>query len=293
MYTQFFGNFLLSKGILTSEELLAAMEKQASVHIKLGTLAIHQGLLTASEVDKIVIIQTHADKKFGEIAIEEGYLTEDEVEGLLAAQKPDYLLLGQILIEEGKLTNSDFENLISDYQSQNEIYEFNSDNEMRNMVFRLLSNVCQFDNTISSETTIDYLRLLFTNLIRFIGNDFTPLDPIMCDDYPTNYCVVQYIFGKISIRAAIDMDEETGVVFASRYADETFREFDEYAKASLEDFMNLHNGLFNVNMSNERSIELTLCPPEIHNNDVISFESGSHIFPIIFPFGTVNFILAF
>lgn len=294
MYTQFFGNFLLNKGILSSEELIRAMEKQASVHLKLGTLAIHEGLLTAPEVDNIVIIQTHKDKKFGEIAVEEGYLTQEQVDQLLAAQKPDYLLLGQILIESGKLTNSDFENLLSDYQSQNEIYDLDSHTHQMSLVTKLVDNFCEFKDKETVRIASDYLTLLFNNLVRFIGNDFTPLDPVLCmDGYPTNHCVAQHISGKISIHAAIDTDTSTAVTFASRYAGETFPTFDEYARASVEDFMNLHNGLFNVNMSNNHSIELTLCPPEVHSGDILEFDGLTYILPVIFSFGMIHFILSF
>lgn len=292
MFTQFFGNFLLSRGVLSTAELVAAMKKQADVHLKLGTIAIHEGLLTASEVDNIIIMQTHQDKKFGELAIENGYLTEEQVNTLLDSQKPDYLLIGQILIEEGKLTNADFENLISDYQSQNEILDLNANVEQKDIVKTLLQKFCEFDDHIAADTATEYLTLLFNNLIRFIGNDFTLLDPIPCEDYPTNYCIAQHIAGKISIQAAMDMHEDTAVAFASRYAKEAFEDFSEYAKAALEDFLNLHNGLFNVNMSNSRSIELSLCPPEVHSGDVLDFHKQSYIFPAIFSFGTVQFIVA-
>lgn len=293
MFTQFFGNFLLSRGIVSTAELVAAMKKQADVHLKLGTIAIHEGLLTASEVDSIVILQTHQDKKFGELAVENGYLTEAQVKTLLDAQKPDYLLLGQILIEDGRLTNRDFENLISDYQSQNEILDLDANVEQREMVKKLLHNFLHYNEETTAETAVEYLTLLFNNLVRFIGNDFTPLDPMTCTDYPTNYCVVQHISGQISIQAAMDMNTDTSVTFASRYAGESFPDFNEYAKASLEDFLNLHNGLFNVNMSNSHSIELALCPPEVHTDDTLHFETPSYILPVIFPFGTVNFVAAF
>lgn len=293
MFTQFFGNFLLSKGVITTSDLLDAMQKQADVHLKLGTIAIHKGFLTASEVDNIVIMQTHQDKRFGELAIEYGYLTPDQVQALLDSQKPDYLLLGQILIEEGKLTNSDFENLITDYQSQNEILDIESDEIQKDIIKRLLDDFCEFKDVEEADIAVEYLTLLFNNLVRFIGNDFTPLDPIMCEDYPSNYCIAQHISGKISIQAAMDMSEDTALIFASRYANETFQSFNEYAKASLEDFLNLHNGLFNVNMSNNRSVELTLCPPEVHSGDLVDFHVTTYVLPIIFPFGTVQFILAF
>ena len=62
MYTQFFGNYLLSQGYVTQEQLFEAMQKQSSQRMKLGTLAMHAGLMTAAEVDQIVILQTHYDK---------------------------------------------------------------------------------------------------------------------------------------------------------------------------------------------------------------------------------------
>lgn len=49
MYTQFFGNFLLSKGYITNEQLFDALKEKAQKHAKLGTLAIHSGLMTAAE----------------------------------------------------------------------------------------------------------------------------------------------------------------------------------------------------------------------------------------------------
>ncbi len=294
MYTQFFGNFLLNKDVISPEELIKAMEKQAAIHIKFGTLAIHEGLLTASEVDHIVIIQTHKNKRFGEIAIEEGYLTKEQVDFVLEKQKPSYLLLGQILIEDGKLSNSDFENLISDYQSQYEIFDLESDEEQNNLVTGLFSSFGEPGNEPISQTAIDYLTLLFNNLIRFIGDDFTPLDLVAYqEDYPTNYCISQHISGNISIHSAMDMDTDTAINFASRYANEDFSSFDEYARASLEDFLNLHNGLYNVNMSNERSVELSLTPPEVHSDDVLEFEPPSYLMPIMFPFGILHFILGF
>lgn len=294
MYTQFFGNFLLSRGILTAEELVDVMEKQSSVHLKLGTIAIHEGLLTASEVDKIVLSQTRQDKRFGEIAVEDGYLTQEQLDKLLAAQKPDYLLLGQILIEEGKLTNTDFENLLSDYQSQNEIYDLETDSEQKSLVENLLHDFCEFKDERTAQIAVDYLTLLFNNLVRFIGNDYMPLDPVSCKDgYPTNYCVVQHVSGKIAIQSALDMDTATGIAFASRYVGENYSTFDEYAKAAIEDFMNLQNGLFNVNMSNHHSVELSLCPPEIHSGDILEFSSSTYTLPVIFPFGMIRFIFAF
>ncbi len=47
MYTQFFGNFLLSKSAVPADKLVDALERQSSSYLKLGTLAIHAGLLNS------------------------------------------------------------------------------------------------------------------------------------------------------------------------------------------------------------------------------------------------------
>ena len=63
MYAQFFGNYLLSKHIVTPEQLIQAIEEQHIRHIKVGLLAINAGLMTAEQVDKILLRQTEENKQ--------------------------------------------------------------------------------------------------------------------------------------------------------------------------------------------------------------------------------------
>ena len=86
------------------------------------------------------------------------------------------------------------------------------------------------------------------------------------------------------------MPETACIAFASRYVGETFTAFDEYVQSSLEDFLNLHNGLFNVNVSNEFSIELALDPPMVETDELLTFKSETYLLPIVYPFGTIHFI---
>lgn len=295
MYTQFFGNFLLSRNIVTSEQLIAAINEEATSHIKLGTLALYHNLMTANEIDDIIVAQTHEDKHFGELAIERHYLTVEQVTHLLSEQSPEYLLLGQILIEQGIITNTDLEDLIIDYESEHEIYDLDLQIDQKEQVTKLIRHYFKLKDMENSELYESYLTLLFNNLIRFIGADFTPLTPIQCNEFATQYSVVQHITGKYDITAAIDMNRKMAIEFASRYAMDTFVEFDEYVEASLEDFLNLHNGLFTVNMSNNYSVELQLSPLEKHEEDIIDVKPNavSYLFPVLYPFGTINFLLSF
>lgn len=291
MYSQFFGNYLLSKQAVTTDQLVRAIQEQHTKHIKLGTLAMHAGYMTAGEVDSIVIRQTHEDKRFGELAIEAGYLTEEQLTSLLQEQTPDYLLIGQALVDDGILTNTELENLIENYQKENEITQLEQAAEQKENLDTLVRNLFLITVSDIPDYMIQYLNLLFNNLVRFIGEDFTPLTPTLCTEYLTNHCSSQIIDGDYSMTTYFDLTEDTAIAFASRYVGDSFTDYDEYVQASIEDFLNLHNGLFNVNISNEDSIELHLNPPVNLENTLISSVSDAVLLPIIYPFGTLNFLI--
>ncbi|MCR4998921.1 MAG: chemotaxis protein CheX [Lachnospiraceae bacterium] len=291
MYAQFFGGYLLSKGAVSPEQLTSAISKLSDTHIKLGTLAMHKGYMTASEVDEVCFLQTREDKRFGEIAIERCYLFENQLEDLLQSQNPDYLLLGQTLVDMGALSNADLEALMVEYQEDNAIEDCASGNEDAETSIHLVENLLESADIQTSDYALAFLNLIFNNLVRFIGEDFTPLAPVHVDDYPLNYCVSQRLTGAVKFNAGLDMEPDVAVAFASRYANMDFDSFDEYVKASLEDFLNLHNGLFSVNMSNYYSIELNLEPPMQVEESEMHLSNNGFIIPIIYPFGTIYMIL--
>lgn len=291
MYTQFFGNYLLSNGYVTKEQLFSAMQKQSDTRMKLGTLAIHAGYMTASEVDATCLQQTRKDKKFGELAIELGYMTNDQVIELLKEQSPDFLLLGQILVDDNVITNADLENIIADYRSSNELIDLDMTKDSHDNIVRLLDNFFITTETPLTQYGQMYIELLFNNFIRFIGEDFTPLTTAQCDAFPIECCICQKVLGDYEISAYINMSKETAIDFASRYAGETFTEFNEYVRASMEDFLNLHNGLFIVNVSNATSVELTITPPEEVDKPILDFNNKTYHFPVLYSFGMVEILL--
>ena len=293
MYSQFFGNFLLNNHVVTPDQLLAVMSEQTGERLRLGTLAMDAGYMTADEVDSIVVMQTHEDKMFGELAVEMGYLTDEQVEDLVGRQVPDYLALGEKLIEKGFVSNQEFENLLLKYQSENEIYNLENTSGQRENVLHIIMNFCQVSEQAFPEESINFLNLFFNNLIRFIGDDFTVMDLKKLNEYRGVHSVMQNIEGSSCFTAVLDMEEEVAIKFASRYAHEDFEEHSdaaEYVAASLEDFLNLHNGLFLVNTSAENEAEMTLLPPETSIDKTYQFEEIAFALPILYPFGLLHFV---
>ena len=293
MFTQFLGNYLLQKGIVTQDQLFNAMARLSQTHIKLGTIAIHEGLMTANEVDECLYIQTREDKRFGEIAVSRGYLSDEQVSELLSKQTPDYILLGQNLVEDGVISYEDLERIIFEYKSDTELYDLELDVENSTLIRSIIEKFFLVAEMPATDLNIMYLELMFNSLIRFIGEDFSPLTPMIVDEYPITFGVSQAVISDKDYITHIDCDRETAIAFASRYAKEEFSEFNEYVVAALEDFLNLHNGLYIVNASNQQSKDIELAPPEITEEGVLMGVNNCVDFPVAYPFGIVHLIVSY
>ena len=293
MFTQFLGNYLLQKGIVTQDQLFNAMARLSQTHIKLGTIAIHEGLMTANEVDECLYIQTREDKRFGEIAVSRGYLSDEQVSELLSKQTPDYILLGQNLVEDGVISYEDLERIIFEYKSDTELYDLELNVENSTLIRSIIEKFFLVAEMPATDLNIMYLELMFNSLIRFIGEDFSPLTPMIVDEYPITFGVSQAVISDKDYITHIDCDRETAIAFASRYAKEEFSEFNEYVVAALEDFLNLHNGLYIVNASNQQSKDIELAPPEITEEGVLMGVNNCVDFPVAYPFGIVHLIISY
>ena len=101
MAVKFLGQFLMERGVITPQQLLAATEAQRASNPLLGELAVRQGLLSEAQARRINDRQRADDRRFGDIALELGLLEPAQVEALLAAQKAGRKLFGQVLVEQG------------------------------------------------------------------------------------------------------------------------------------------------------------------------------------------------
>lgn len=292
MFSQYFGSYLLNKGYLSAEQLRHAMELQDAVHLKLGILALNEGLMTPEQISNTHERQRMMDKRFGEIAIELGFLTETQVIHLLNAQKRSHLLLGQALIDNGYLTieqlNSALEEYKNDYGLSNKSFNALQQGDIEEIV-QVYS-----DFTVSRyyKTYNDYVALLLKNLVRLMNVSSNLEHNRLISDYKAPYLVYQEIKGPVSFYTGIASDNaDTMANLAANYACEKYDAYDEMAQAALAEFLNLHNGIFLVNMSN-RDLELEL-NPQISAQDVqLQIKGSGFIVPINTKYGKFEVILA-
>lgn len=104
MATQFFGQYLLSRGLVSRTQLLDAVEYQERQNLRLGDYAVNKGYITPVDAARIHQAQTTRDVQFGEAAVELGFLSVDQLKDLLRAQQGDHLYLGDCLARLGILS---------------------------------------------------------------------------------------------------------------------------------------------------------------------------------------------
>lgn len=288
MFTQFFGNYLLNKGLVDTKQLSDALAVQKQTRPRLGVLAINAGYMTAEQVDMVHAEQQRVDKRIGDIACDMGFLTHDQVEELLSSQGAAHLQLGQALVNSGAMTNAAFADALNSYKNENSLSDVDFRKGSGEKIDELIRKFYNFSDDSRSRYLTEYIALLFKNIIRFIGDDFTPLAPHKLSDIKTELAAVQKITGEFSCTTVIDAPEKTYLGFASRYAGEEIEELDEMAHASCGEFLNLHNGLFTVNVSNEMNTELKLQPQDYLEKGSLSGDIC--VIPLVFPFGTVLFM---
>ena len=246
--------------------------------------------MTPSQVEEVHKRRERVDKRFGELAIEKGYINEQQLEEMLATQKQGHLRLGQALIDRGHLTIDQLQDALDSYKKEYGMStrQFNvvrkDDSEEIEQIFQ------SYGEALLGKMYSDYVTLLMKNLIRFVDDYPTVEINQLKSDVTARWFTSQEIFGKININTAITCDTDVFVTFAARFAQEEITEPDELAQASVGEFLNLHNGIFLVNMSNN-GVELEMHPQQVEENYTFTNPGKAYIITCSMTWGKFDVLL--
>ncbi len=290
MFNQYFGNYLLKKNVLTSEQLEEIYTLQKSVHVKIGDIAVNIGLLSPSQVREIHELQKNKDKRFGEIAIELDYLTDEQVESLLMTQRQGNLQFEETIVNNKYLTLAQLEKALSQFKKDNQLSDKELNILKQGNIDNIVRTLINFNASTYNEAFYKYTILLIKNIIRFLNEK----PYIKKEKHPTKhlakYLVKQQIKGKYRIHTGIEADENIFINLATNYAQEKLTKLDEFTKDSLREFLNVNNGIFLMNLS-KQNIELHMTPPQFHQKKHIK-KSHTYIIPIYLKKGEIHLIIS-
>lgn len=275
MFAQYFGQFLLNRSIVTASELDQALSAQAETRVKLGVLAINKGYMTPVQVEQVHQTQTKIDKRFGEIAVDMGHLTEEVVTELLSSQQSAHLTLGQALIDQGTMNYETFSTALNLYKKDYSLTDDQFESIVNGSIEALVESILLKQNMILGQALTDYISLFAKNIIRFIDShiriEIIPTDSAAAYEWTAYQSLVSSDRSRSRI-TAISATEPSFLQLASIYAQESIEEPGEMMEASVGELLNLHNGIYLVNLSN-RSIELDLEPQAVVRSIAFSPDS--------------------
>ncbi|WP_240416825.1 hypothetical protein [Paenibacillus periandrae] len=277
MFAQYFGQFLLNRSLVTASALDQALSAQAETRVKLGALAINKGYMTPEQAEKVHQTQTRMDKRFGEIAVDMGLLTEEVVTELLSSQQSAHLTLGQALIDQGTMNYETFSTALILYKKDYSLTDDQFESIVNGSIEALVESILLKQNMILEQALTDYISLFAKNMIRFIDShiriEIIPTDSAAVYEW-TAYQSLISSDRSLSRVTAISAAEASFLQLASIYAQESIEEPGEMMEASVGELLNLHNGIYLVNLSN-RGIELDLEPQAVVRST--AFSPGSPI----------------
>jgi hypothetical protein len=100
-----FGLYLKNKGIISAEDLVAALEVQLKTLVPIGQLALEEGMLSARNIFDVLKAQSDSpNERFGDLAVEMGLMKRDDVMRLLMIQADRKRPVAEILVGQGVLT---------------------------------------------------------------------------------------------------------------------------------------------------------------------------------------------
>lgn len=265
MVEHILGNYLVDVGKITKEQLATLMERQDSVRIKLGLLAVSEGMMTAMQAEEVNILQAVRDMRFGDIAVEEGYLTEEQVEKLLKKQGDAYLMFIQNLLDEDLVTMEDWDWLLEDFKRVNNYsntdLEAIKSNDVERIIPLLLPEAAQVYQPL--------VETLIRTMIRLVDRNVYLGKAVMGDVFPVEDVAVQRMEGA---RGLVDcLAERNGGLLkvCSIFGQENFSRLDLDALDAAGELLNCANGMY-VSELSRKGLFLELMPPEYASTDNVS-----------------------
>jgi CheY-specific phosphatase CheX len=262
MNTRFFGQYLLEKGRITSQQLLDALEYQKEITAPIGAMSLEQSLLTTEQFKKVLEQQKKKNRSFGELACEMGFLSQTQLEGL--AKKPETshrLRLAEALVCKGSISPETLEKELKEYNKESE---------------RVTSEISTTFSSLAHKKIVK----TFTDLILVMFTQFGKQDIIIerCETGKEKvrlfrWVISQKIAGEdVEFNCVLSVPPKLLLQMASTMLDENIMTADELALDATKEFVNIANGTACAKLS-EDGVSLTMMPPEV-------FETTTTPYPI-------------
>ncbi len=257
MVDYIFGNYLVNTGKITEAQLDETLDKQDTVRVKLGLIAVAEGMMTLEQTDEVNRLQAILDQRFGDIAVSKGYLSDEQVGMLLRKQGNAFLMFVQSLVDGGYIAMDEVDSIVNDFRqakgySDADMEDFKSD-EVEKLVPLFLPK--------EGKGFADIISVAVRTFIRLIDRRVYISDISMTDSLPATNQVNQDLCGEGGLISCFSEGSGALLKTATIFGQEEFAQLDMDALDAAGEFLNCINGLYASALSQQGKF-LELMPPE-------------------------------
>ena len=242
--------YLLNEGVMPLEEMKPLLPEMRYREIQLPVMALRQRMVDPKFLDELKPVSTEA---FARIAVEKGILTRAQVDRLLQETGGESLHFAQYLLDTEML---DYEEL--------DVY-FRAREQMKELpVHYAVRTLC--GERLAKEAVLygDFMEIFMDSLMDFLhAPAVISLEPVPSATFSTlvaTHAASQHMGGDVSIVTGILAEDAEFLELAGRYSEEELTEIDEIAIDSIQEFLNVINGIYSIQLA-ERGIEVELEVP--------------------------------
>lgn len=251
------GNYMISRGMMSAQQLDAVIAVQDKIRVKLGLIAVSEGYITAKQAEEVNRQQAVCDKRFGDIAVEKGYITPAQLERILKLQGNTYLGFVQALVDE---------NIVSVQEMDGVLEQFRQENGYGNSEIEILKaddveKIIPLFLPAGAEEIEDIISIAVKTILRCIDRHVYLERAFFVDGISTANMVMQTLEGDVSMTTGFLEDTGGMIELAGTYARDEFAVLDEDSLDSAAEFLNCINGLYTGALES-KSMNADLIPPE-------------------------------
>lgn len=263
MSNRYFLQYLLNTGVLTLDNAGSMLAKSLAVTPELSVLVVERRLVDAEQV-----VELAGCDDFIEAALSKGYLTSWQLDGLKDAVPGRYACLCQMLLDTG----------VMDLTRLAKLLEASVAPDCR-PVQDLMKNMLHGKDIYNDEDyehVTDYLELFLDTMRRFMHTEAVVLPGEYSDSADATYLTYQSMGGDLRLTVGCRVTGDVMLSMTSRFSGEAVTVVDELAIDGIEEFFNVVNGLYIVDMSG-KGHDMDLDMPRTLENEE---PEGTAAFPL-------------
>ena len=226
----FFGQYLLSRGVISREVLIDTIERQRETNLSLVELAVREGWIDPPCAEAILTRYRTTDTDLEELCIEYGQIDREKLEELLRTQKSNWVKIGAALIDGGHLTRDQVEEHLAAFEKMQE-----EANQQLEADFR----ACKDPETVKTVIELAVFHLQrFTNgpvKLQALGEDGGTL-------FGGRRRYAQKLVGDRELYCAIDLPSEVATVMAQGFIGVPVEDDSEVAIDAVCECVNIIGG---------------------------------------------------